>query len=368
MTARTPAPLPTALPPGEPPPSPAARAHRLQRQRLDTLRAQLAELDALEQTARQDHTAWVAPLQARQVQLQKALVQALDAALDADALHRPLSPAQRATARERLCALAQALVEDGHADMAALHDRHSPQTLAQKRQARAEALRAQFEAALGAPIEGLDGASPEAVLRAGWQRLQAADEARRQARQDKREKRDQRQQRKKTAAAAGAPGLPPPDPAADADRLLRQVFRQLASALHPDRESDPARRAHKTALMAEANTAYARRDLMALMDLQQRAALADSGPAAAPSDERLAALTLLLKQQVAALERERAARQAALGQLFELPAGVSANANTLRQARLDAVQRLDGAIAALEHALGQTADAARLKRWLNGPG
>lgn len=365
MTARRPTTLPTPLPPGEPPLSPAARAHRLQRQRLDRLRAQLAELDALEQAARQDHMTWVAPLQARWVQARKRLVQALGDALDADAQRRHLNPAQRGTARERLCALAQALAEDGHADMAALHDRHSPQTLAQKQRARAEALRAQFEAALGAPIEGLDGASPEDVLRAGWQRLQAADGARRQARQDKREKREQR---KKAAAAPGVPGLPPPEAAADADRLLRQVFRQLASALHPDREPDPARRAHKNALMAEANTAHARRDLMALMDLQQRAALADAGPAAAPSDERLTAITLLMREQVAALERERAARQAALGPLFDLPAGVSANANTLRQARLDAVLRLEAAIASVERALDQAGDGQRLRRWLNGPG
>ena len=98
---------------------------------------------------------------------------------------------------------------------------------------------------------------------------------------------------------------------------------------------------------------------------QQRAALADSGHATALPDDRLAALTLLLRQQVVALERERAARQQALAQTADLPDGVSANANTLRQARIDELRRLEREVADAEHALAQTADAAALKRWLN---
>lgn len=350
------------LPENEAPASPAARAYRLQRARVDRLRAQLAELDALEQAHRAEHMALVVPLRARHVQARKDLVQALHEALESAARTRWLSGTQRATAQAQLCALAQALAEDGHADMAALHDLHSPQSLAHKRQARADELRQRFEAALGAPLDGLDGASPEAVLHAGWQRLQAASQEQRQGHQKKRSQRQERQ-----AQQAPMDGSPPPaTPQAEADTLLRRLYRQLASALHPDREPDAAARQRKTGLMSEANAAYDRRDLVALMEIQQRAALADAGPEAALSDERLAALTLLLKRQVAALERERAAGQQALAQRFDLPEGVSANANTLRQARIAEAQRLERALAELEHTLARTADEAGLKRWLNG--
>ncbi|WP_449371513.1 J domain-containing protein, partial [Thiomonas sp.] len=37
---------------------------------------------------------------------------------------------------------------------------------------------------------------------------------------------------------------------------LRAIYRKLASALHPDREPDPAERARKTALLQRANTAH----------------------------------------------------------------------------------------------------------------
>ena len=59
----------------------------------------------------------------------------------------------------------------------------------------------------------------------------------------------------------------------DAERTgpaLRDVFRRLASALHPDRETDPARRAAKTALMQQANRAHGDRNLLALLELQGR--------------------------------------------------------------------------------------------------
>lgn len=353
------------LPENEAPASPAARAYRLQRARVDRLRAQLAELDALEQAHRAEHMALVVPLRARHVQARKRLAQALHEALESAARTRWLSGTQRATAQAQLCALAQALAEDGHADMAALHDLHSPQSLAHKRQARADELRQRFEAALGAPLDGLDGASPEAVLHAGWQRLQAASQEQRQGRQKKRAQRQERQAgQARQAPVDGAPPLPPAELAPDT--LLRRLYRQLASALHPDREPDAAARQQKTGLMSEANAAYDRRDLVALMEIQQRAALADAGPPAALSDERLAALTLLLKRQVAALERERAAGQQALAQRFDLPEGVSANANTLRQARIAEAQRLERALAELEHTLARTADEAGLKRWLNG--
>lgn len=319
--------------------------------RVARLREQLAALDALEQSHRAEHLALVAPLQARHVQAQKQLVRALDAALRETAGTAGLSAAQRTTARQHLCELAQSLAEDGHADMAALHDAHSPQTLGQKRQQRADDLRAQIEAALGAPLDGLDGASPEAVLHAGFERLRAAGG----------EESDARQQRR--AARKARADKTPPAVQDGADALLRRLYRQLASALHPDREPDDVQRLRKTALMSEANAAHEKRDWLALLGVRHRAGLDDSAPL---PEESLAALTHLLKQQVAALERERAARQQALARLFDLPDGVSANANTLRQARIDEVQRLEDAVAEAQHALAQTTNGVRLKRWLNG--
>lgn len=341
--------------PGEQPLSAAARAFNLQLTRVDKLQAQLAELDTLGQSHRAERHRWLAPLQQRQRQHRRTLAQAL-----ADHLQgKTLSRLQQATATEALCELAQTLADEGEADMAALHDRHSRQTLAQKKQAAADALRARLEAALGEPLaDGGQALSAEELLREGMARWRAAREEEQARRQAKAQARKARQK-------PGARQAEEQAQAVDAETQLRTLFRQLASALHPDREPDEAERVRKTALMSEANTAYARKDLVTLMQIQLRAELADPAAVSRLADDRLAALTLLLKQQVAGLERERAARQGQLAAEFDLPHGQVANPNTLKQQLLAQVAALESAVVQLESDLEQVAEPATLKRWLN---
>ena len=140
------------------------------------------------------------------------------------------------------------------------------------------------------------------------------------------------------------------------------LFRQLASALHPDREPDPERRLVKTALMSEANAAHERRDWLALLDIQQRAAI--STPASPASDEQLAEVIVLLKQQVAEQERQRAALNDRLADEFDLPPGSGVTAERLAAALSQQAQVLQAKVAQLEAAAEQASDAAALKRWL----
>ena len=342
--------------PGEQPLSAAARAFNLQLTRVDKLQAQLAELDALGQAHRTERHRWLAPLQRTRREHMRALALALDEQLQGKALSR----LQQATAAESLCALAQTLAGEGEADMVALHDRHSRQTLAQKKQAAADALRARLEAALGEPLAGGGEAlSAEELVREGLARWRAAREEEQARRQAKAQARKARQKPGTRQAEEQAQAV-------DAETQLRTLFRQLASALHPDREPDETERVRKTALMSEANTAYARKDLVTLMQIQLRAELADPAAVSRLADDRLAALTLLLKQQVAGLERERAARQGQLAAEFDLPHQQVANPNTLRQALLAQVAGLEAQVAQLAQDLAQVQDVSALKRWLNG--
>ncbi len=335
------------------PPSAAARAYNLQLTRIDKLRSQLAEMDALAQRHRMELHGAVEPLRRQVAQAQRALALALDGHLQGKLLSR----VQAETARTALCRLARVLAEAGDVAMRELHDRHSPRTLAQLKQDAADALRQRLETVLGEPLED-EGQhlSAEQLLRAGMERLRQAQE---EVRQHRREAAQTRRARKTPGAMARQAEQH------DADTLLRRLFRQLASALHPDRETDPQARLHKTALMSEANAAYEKRDLVALLQIQGRAELADPTAVQRLSDERLALLTLLLKEQVAELERERAGRQSALADEFDLPEGVSWNANTLLQNRIDQTRALERALAQLENDRAQVDDPARLKRWLN---
>lgn len=340
-------PLPASL-------SPAARAFNQQLARIDKLKSQLQDLDAWGQAHRLALHQQVAPLRKRQMLAMREMALFLDQHLGGKAL----SAGQRDTARQILCDLARTLAQDGDAEMAALHDRHHPQTLADLERQRADELRAQLEDALGAPLDaGHEGASADEVLRAGMERL-------RQSMQDEQARRravaEQRKAKKKPSAAQAAAQAQMDD----AETALRKLFRQLASALHPDREPDASARLAKTALMSEANAAYARKDLVALMQIQQRAALADPQASAQMGDDKLAALTRLLKQQVADLERQRAGRNDQLAVEFEMPFGFGVTPKTLQMVLLEQVLELEEALALMGRDLQRVRDGAGLKRWL----
>ena len=59
---------------------------------------------------------------------------------------------------------------------------------------------------------------------------------------------------------------------------IRALYLLLARALHPDKESDPARREAKTEWMKKVTAAYGGRDLAALLDILSQDPLATVGP------------------------------------------------------------------------------------------
>lgn len=334
--------------------SPAARAFNLQLTRIDKLKSQLRDLDALAQAHRHSLHQQVTPLQARHGQAMREMAQFLAQRLQG----KLLSTVQRETARQILCSLARTLAQDGDAEMAALHDAHNPQTLADLSQARAADLRAQLEAALGGALDDVhEGASADEVLAAGMERL-------RQSLADEQERRREAAARRKAKKKPGAAQTAAQAQMDDAETTLRKLFRQLASALHPDREPDAQARLAKTALMSEANAAYERKDLVALMQIQQRALLADPLAAAQMSDEKLAALTRLLKQQVADLERERAGRNDQLAAEFHIAEGFGVTPRTLHMVLNEQVVELEEALMLMDRDLQRVQDDAGLKRWL----
>ena len=316
----------TVLPDAPSAASAAAKAHDWQLRRLNQIRGQLQTLEAVGQAHRQVRHDNLSPLQERHRQAMRALVLALDASWVA----KQLSGAQRETAQQRLCVMAQLLARAGDAEMVVLHDRHHPRTWAELEQERREAWQAEHQAA------------------AAQAQAQAQRKAASQA----------RQQRKAPTQAQAADLAQ----AESAQQRLRSLFRQLASALHPDREPDPERRLVKTALMSEANAAHERRDWLALLDIQQRAAI--STPASLANDAQLADITVLIKQQVAEQERQRAALNDRLADEFDLPPGSGVTAERLAAALSQQVQVLQAKVDQLEAAAEQASEATALKRWL----
>jgi hypothetical protein len=232
--------------------------------------------------------------------------------------------------------------------------------LAEQALAESQAMRAGMEAAFGASLDDLPpDASIEQILAAGMANMREQEE---RADEDKRARAERRQANKK---AKPAPAQTQAQAKLDnAASLLRGLFRQLASALHPDREQDATARERKTALMGQANAAYGRKDLLALLQLQQEAGLADLLGSGTLAEEQLAAMTLLLKQQVADLERERVGRQDALAQEFQLSRGMGVTPRTLQMVLLEQVEELEMALDLMQADATLVQSDAGFKRWL----
>jgi hypothetical protein len=79
---------------------------------------------------------------------------------------------------------------------------------------------------------------------------------------------------------------------------VREVFRKLASTVHPDRESDPVERERKTALMQRANAAYANHDLLALLEMQFEVEQIDQAALETLDDDRIKQYNKVLTSQV----------------------------------------------------------------------
>lgn len=90
----------------------------------------------------------------------------------------------------------------------------------------------------------------------------------------------------------------------EATQAVREVYRALASALHPDREQDGAERARKNSLMQRVNAAYAQRNLLALLELQLETEQIDQAAINAISEARLQGYNRVLAQQHAELKQE----------------------------------------------------------------
>lgn len=340
--------------------SPAAQQLQRELARVERLKAQLAQMESIGQGYLNGSAQRLQPLRERLRQAQRGLALALAPWLEADA--RGLSRAQQATARRLLCQLAQQLAAGGDADMAALHDRYSPQSLSDQRRAAADALREHLSDWLAPDDEAAQAAaSPDELLGAARRQWQAQTEAQRAQREARQAKREARKAQREPAPAA----LLEQQAQQDAGATLRQLYRQLASALHPDRAGDEAERQRMTALMSAANAAYGRRDLLALLDLQLQAELADPDHLERLSAQRLQAVSRLLKEQAASLERERQGEQQRWLHALDLPAGSRIDAAMLGRRLEEQELELLRELRAIEAGLEQAGEPAGLKAWLN---
>lgn len=106
--------------------------------------------------------------------------------------------------------------------------------------------------------------------------------------------------------------------AAQASQSVREIYRKLASALHPDRETDPLERERKTELMQRVNHAYGERNLLELLQLQLEIEHINADTLDALPADRLKHYNQVLSEQLEKLHEEVFQMELMFKQQFQL--------------------------------------------------
>jgi hypothetical protein len=308
----------------------------------------------------QAHHRRVQPLADKCLAMRSQWAFALDTLLD----QTRWTPQERTLLSEQICRAASELLEtQGNTldpALQALFDKHSEHDFETEQQHARLATKDMMEAMTGFDLgEDTDICSDQELMRRMQEALaqQAANAQEHASHRNEapRSKRANAGQKKQEAQAQLTL------------QSVREVFRKLASALHPDREIDPIQRDAKTALMQKVNQAYAARDLLTLLELQLQIEQIDATYLAGASTERLKHYNKVLTEQLAELrsELERAEMQfKARFSIEHKPGSPSLNPTQLLRLLDISAKNLRAELAHHHQNLCQLSDKAAVKNWL----
>lgn len=236
----------------------------------------------------------------------------------------------------------------------ALYNQHSQSDFDAEEAAQQDSMKSMLEEMLGMDLgDDIDLSSPDEVMRRVQQQYEAQGEAG-QA-EPKPRKKTVRQLEREAHREAEEKQM---------SQSIREVYRKLASALHPDREPDPAERERKTALMQRVNEAYEKGDLLQLLELQLQLEHIDQAHLATLGGERLKHYIKILKGQLEELEMEIRHIKHGLAAEFGLsPYGTFRPKDIMPMLQAD-IARCELNIRQARADVETASDPKRLKAWL----
>jgi len=287
---------------------PANRAQKAFQQlvgRIEAKREQLRHWQAYSQRYNRRITDEVEPSRERLREGQRKMVGLIDELLSLPRTAMRLTRLERAKLGQLLTGMAGGLLaEGGDAALEGLYDKYSGVSYRQVLRSEMEMTESMLSEVYGLEIDGEDGAaSTEELLElAQKQMMEQFEEEERQA--EMRQEARAAKRAKAGAAKADAVQTRREQVAKEVGQSLREVYRKLVSALHPDREPDIEERQRKTHLMQRVNQAYDANDLLTLLGLQLEIEQIDAAHMASVPPQRLAHYNQILREQLAELEVE----------------------------------------------------------------
>jgi hypothetical protein len=340
--------------------------------RIDVARRRLATWVEHVPLYAQAHHHRAQPLRTELAGLQQQMVRRLDkmSAMPGGPKQGGWSKAQRETMSRVICDVTAQFIDDEDttpevaAELKALHDRHADVDFDEQARESMAVMKTMIETVSGLDLGDETFESEEELIERARERMKEHQQQRADApepdadpghagRYRRAEHAARRQQAKHAKQAE------------EASQSVREVFRKLASALHPDRASDDADRASRTAMMQRVNEAYANKDLLTLLSLQLEIEQIDAEHLARATSQRAAQYNRVLTEQLQELEAEIEAREFGFCAEYGITTSRRLDPERLGMLLDQEVAALRSALVEAQRDLRLVQHAAGAKRWLD---
>ncbi|WP_439891045.1 J domain-containing protein [Ralstonia sp. 25C] len=323
---------------------------------IENRRKRLADWEAATTQFQARYAGEFVPLKRTHTELQIRMIHSLDRAYE----HEGLSKPERRKVSALIVDLAGDLIDED-ASLKPIYNKYSGSNFDREIAAQAAELKSRLEAVLGVDLgDDADGHSHEDLLQRARAHI-AQQAAKKAAIASKREARRAARQKSPKQLAAEAREE---EEQAQITLSIREVYRKLASALHPDRETDPQERDRKTKLMQRVNEAYDKNNLLQLLELQLELDHIDQRSINHISEARLTHYNEILKDQVRELDRQIHRAEMGFRHTYRYQRFGALSPETALQDLAANIDRLQHSIRDLEQDLAAFSDIKPLRRML----
>lgn len=291
---------------------------------------------------------------------QAEMVRVLDDAL----AHKGLTKSERGVVEKIICSVAEQLIIDTDDEaIKEIYNRYSDADFDAEEAAAVESMKEAVEAMFNVDLGDADNLnSPEDII----VQLHAQMEKEHQQRVDEQEQHGARRKASRQTAKQRAQAEKLKAEADETRLSLREVYKKLVSALHPDREPDASERKRKTDLMQRVNQAYEKNDLLKLLELQLAIEQIDARAIANLSEERLKHFNKILREQLSELAEEILAVQMPLREQLNMSPTQPIAMKTVMPRLMRDIAHLKDQIRRIDNEIQMPKNPAAFKLWIKG--
>ena len=326
--------------------------------KIDEKRASLAAWQEIIPAYQNKYASKFIPLVETLQEVQIEIVHSLDRACDQKGLTSP----ERRMIHDLISRMAGDLaVERNDEELKTIYNKHSGSDLDEEAAASLNGLKSMLEDVIGVDLgDDLDMSNPEEIFK----RAQAHMNEQQTQFEAERQEYEERQAKRKKTAKQKAKESKKQAEEEQTSQSIRELYRKLASALHPDREPDPQERERKTGLMQRINQAYDKKNLLLLLELQLELEHIDQTTINNISASRLKHYNKILKEQLSELENEMFVTEDMFKSQFGISPFERLTPGTLMRNLAAEIVGIQQAIRELKNDLLVFRDIRKLKAWL----